>query len=188
MPNIEITHLLHRIGDGDELAEHELLELVYDELRSLAAAKLRRESSSQSLSVTALVHEAWLRMNPTSETHSRWENRRHYFAAAAEAMRRILVDQARRRGTVKRSRHRVAEFDIATVVAPDGESELDMIAVAEALDELRAADPQSASILELRFFAGLQLLEIAEVMQLSRATVVRELTFAKCWIKSRLSD
>lgn len=186
MTSLDITQLLIRVGDGDGLAQHELLQLVYDELRSMAAAKLRREGTAQSLTATALVNEAWLRMSPSDGSPGHWQNRKHFFGAAAEAMRRILVDQARRRHALKRAKKQLAEYDMTVITAPECPDELDLIELSEALEQLHESDPRSAKILEMRFFGGLSLPDIAEVMELSRATVVRELTFAKCWIKARI--
>lgn len=186
MTSLDITQLLIRVGDGDGLAQHELLQLVYDELRSMAAAKLRREGTAQSLTATALVNEAWLRMSPSDGSPGHWQNRKHFFGAAAEAMRRILVDQARRRHALKRARKQLTEYDMTVITAPECPDELDLIELSEALEQLHESDPRSAKILEMRFFGGLSLPDIAEVMELSRATVVRELTFAKCWIKARI--
>lgn len=188
MNSSEITQLLKRVGDGDGLAQHQLMELVYAELHAMAAAKLRHDASARSMTATALVHEAWMRMSPTDGSEAHWDNRRHFFGAASEAMRRILVDQARRRHALKRSKQQVADFDLTVITAPECPDELDIVALNDALEQLREADPQSASVLELRFFAGLQLPEIAEILDLSRATVVRELNFAKCWIKTRMSS
>ncbi len=186
MHSAEITQLLKRLENGDDLAQHELLQSVYEELRSMAVAKLSQEASARSLTATALVHEAWMRMTPTDGSPGHWENRRHFFGAASEAMRRILVEQARRRNAMKRSKQKVADFDMTAISAPECPDELDIIALNDALDQLHASDPRSATILEMRFFGGLQLPEIADIMSLSRATVVRELTFAKCWIKARI--
>jgi RNA polymerase sigma factor (TIGR02999 family) len=186
MTSLDITQLLIRVGDGDGLAQHELLKLVYDELHSMAAAKLGREGAAQSLTATALVNEAWLRMSPSDGSPGHWQNRKHFFGAAAEAMRRILVDQARRRHALKRAKKQLSEFDMTIITAPECPDELDLIEISEALEQLHESDPRSAKILELRFFGGLSLPDIAEVMELSRATVVRELTFAKCWIKARI--
>ena len=186
MNSSEITQLLVRVGDGDGLAQHELLQLVYEELRSMAAAKLCREGPAQSLTTSALVNEAWLRMSPSDGSPGNWQNRRHFFGAASEAMRRILVDQARRRKAQKRAKKQVTEFDMTVITAPECPDELDLIELSEALEQLHESDPRSAKILEMRFFGGLSLPDIAEVMELSRATVVRELTFAKCWIKARI--
>ena len=184
----EITILLQRMAAGDDQAHHELLQSVYDELRILAQARLEHDTARRSLSATALVHEAWVRMTPADGTPGHWENRRHFFGAAAEAMRRILVDQARRRRAGKRAATRDADFELELVHSAELLPELDLLNLDDALQELRTADPQAAAVIELRFFTGLGLQEIADVLQLSRATVVRELTFAKCWLRSRLKE
>jgi len=190
----EITMLLRRMDGGDSTAQQELLELIYDELRDLARSKLAANPTEQSLSATALVHEAWLRLVPMDDQRMRFENRRHFYGAAAEAMRNILVDQYRRRVALKRrSTQRLPDdFDLISTPSTKGDHKfsagLDWLALHEALDQLETTDSRAASVVKLRFFVGLSLQEIAELLELSRATVVRELSFAKAWLRTRLDD
>ncbi len=143
----EITILLQRMAAGDDQAHHELLQSVYDELRILAQARLQHDTARRSLSATALVHEAWVRMTPADGTPGHWDNRRHFFGAAAEAMRRILVDQARRRGAGKREATRDADYQLALIHSVLLPPELDLLNLNDALQEFRTADPQAASII-----------------------------------------
>ncbi len=174
-----------------ELAASRLLPLVYDELRKLAAAKIARERPGQTLDATALVHEAYLRLvggNPQCHGTGSPEfaNRGHFFAAAAEAMRRILIDNARRKRRGKRGGDRARlEFEAisAGAVTPD----LDLLALDEALNRLATEDPRKASLVRLRFFAGLSLEEAADVLGISRATASRDWTYARAWLFDRLN-
>ncbi|HMP79908.1 MAG TPA: ECF-type sigma factor [Pirellulaceae bacterium] len=188
MDAIDITTLLHRMGDGDQTAHHELLECVYEELRQMARSKLKDDTGQRSISATALVHEAWLRLTQKDGKAAQWSNRRHFYGAAAEAMRRILIDRARRRQADKR-RHDPAipmPEHPPTFSTPD--HDLEILALNDALEAFSQLDAQAATIIKLRYFAGLPLQEIADVLELSRATVVRELTFARSWLKSRLDE
>ncbi len=187
MGSPDITVLLRRASDGDEQAHRDLLAQVYEELRSLAASQLRHDGELRSLSATALVHEAWIRLTPSDGAARAWANRRHFFGAAAEAMRRVLIDQARRRRTQKRDAARLP-LDVQFIESVESQASVDILDLHEALLAFETADPQAASVLKLRYFAGLQLPEISEVLGVSRATVVRDLTFAKSWLKSRLDD
>ena len=175
----DVTQLLDAIEHGDAHAAEQLLPLVYDELRRLAAAKMAKEPPGQTLQATALVHEAWLRL--AGNQQQRWDSRRHFFAAAAEAMRRILVEKARRR---RRIRHgggleRVNVDDIA-VALPCREDQL--IMMDEALAKLELDDPQKAAVVKLRYFVGMTSEETAETLGLSIATVDRYWSFAKAWL------
>jgi RNA polymerase sigma factor (TIGR02999 family) len=156
-----------------------LLALVYDELRRLAAAKLANEAPGQTLQATALVHEAWLRLS--RESHSTWSNREHFYAMAAETMRRILVDRARRRRTIKHG-GAMERVDVDAVDLPAPFDEALVLEVHEALEDLAAEDPQKAQVVKLRFFVGLNNAEVAALLGVSEKTVRRHWTFAKAWL------
>ena len=175
--------MLADLQDGDEQGAGRLLEAVYAELRRVAAAKLFRERADHTLQPTALVNEAWLRLAGSSPT---WENRRHFFAAAAEAMRRILVERARRRARLKHGgAHRRRPFDELELATPEGS--LDLIALDEALEKLRAEDEQKAQIVKLRYFAGLSIVEAAQVLDVSRATADRWWAYARAFLYHEIS-
>ena len=175
----EVTRILNAIQQGDSKAGDELLPLVYDELRRLAAHKMANESPGQTLQPTALVHEAWLRL--VGAENQRWENRAHFFAAAAEAMRRILIEKARRRQRVRHGggQERVDIDDVA-IVAPENDERL--LQVHEALDRLAVEDKVKADVVKLRFFVGLTDREVAEALGLSERTVERHWAYAKSWL------
>jgi RNA polymerase sigma factor (TIGR02999 family) len=178
----EVTLILNRAGTGDPQAAEQLLPLVYDELRRLAASKLAREPAGLTLQATALVHEAWLRLG--GEAQPRWENRAHFFAAAAEAMRRILIDSARRR---RASRHGggQARVDIDAPglrIEDTGQADDEMLAVHESLDRLAAHDARKAALVKLRYFAGLTLEEAAEVLKIAVPTAKRDWAYARAWL------
>jgi RNA polymerase sigma factor (TIGR02999 family) len=177
--NHDVTHLLNQIGAGDHLAADRLLPLVYDHLRSLARQKLRNESAGQTLQGTALVHEAYIKL--VGNQQQQWENRRHFFAAAAEAMRRILVDNARRKKSVKHGGDLQRE-ELHDVAQNQSTSQDDILAINEALEKFRLEDPDKAELVKLRYFAGLTLPEIAEVLGISRATASRHWTYARAWL------
>jgi RNA polymerase sigma factor (TIGR02999 family) len=176
----EVTHILSAIEQGDPRAAEQLLPLVYDELRKLAAAKLVQEKSGQTLQATALVHEAYLRLVDV-EKAQQWNSRGHFFAAAAEAMRRILVDRARHKGSQKagggRGRRDLDALDIALPEIPE-----DLIALDEALSKLAATDKKAAELVHLRFFAGLPLPEAAELLGISSRTANRLWAYARAWL------
>jgi RNA polymerase sigma factor (TIGR02999 family) len=181
----DVTLLLDAAAAGDRKAAADLLPLVYDELRKLAAARMTAESANQTLQPTALVHEAYLRLiGPADER--RWTNRGHFFAAAAEAMRRILVDSARRKRTSKHGghRHRVELRDVPA--KPDGADE-QLLALDAALTRFAAEDPVAARVVELRHFAGLSIEEAAATLGLSRATAYRHWTYARAWLRDAVS-
>ena len=182
----DVTRLIEAAARGDRKAAAELLPLVYDELRALAAARLAAEPSGQTLQPTALVHEAYLRLVGTADT-DRWDHRGHFFAAAAEAMRRILVDAARRKRREKHGgqRDRVA-LDEVQPAAPAPRD--DLVALDEALTRLAAADPQAAQLVELRYFAGLSIPEAAQVLGVSPRTADRLWAFARAWLHRDLTD
>jgi len=181
-PVHEITVILNRAGKGDPQAAEQLLPLVYDELRKLANAKMSRESDGHTLQATALVHEAWLRLG--GDRQPAWENRAHFFAAAAESMRRILIDCARRR---RAERHgggmqRVDVNDSAMAIAAPGGADAEMLAVHESLDRLASHDARKAELVKLRYFAGLTLEQAAEVLGVAVPTAKRDWAYARAWL------
>ncbi len=175
----DVTRILHALERGDERAADRLLAAVYDELRRLASARMRREKPGQTLQATALVHEAYLRL--VGDDGADWRNRAHFFAAAAEAMRRILVEKARRKARSKHGggRRRVELDEVDIPVQPVA---IDVLALDEALDKLAAADPTKAELVKLRFFTGLTIEQAAEVLGVSRATADRHWAFARAWL------
>lgn len=176
--------LLQRSHSGDARAADELMQLVYAELRQLAATKLGREGAAHTLQPTALVHEAWLRLG--GDVQPDWRNRRHFFGAAAEAMRRILIEQARRRHAERRGGGVVPiEFDEAAV-ATDG-SDGQTLALNDALEKLAALSPAKAELVKLRYFAGLSLEETARALEISEATASRWWTFCRAWLIEELT-
>lgn len=182
----ELTQILDQIEQGDSHAAGRLFPLVYDELRKLAAQKLAREKAGQTLDATGLVHEAYLRLvGPAND--KRWKDRGHFFAAAAEAMRHILVDKARRKRRAKHGgdRQRV-ELNDAVPVPPAAGA--DLLALDEALTRLAAADPQAAQVVQLRYFAGLSVEQAGESLGISRAAAYRHWTFARAWLRQQLSE
>ncbi len=176
----EVTHILSAIEQGDPQAAAQLLPLVYDELRKLAAQRLAGEGPGHTLQPTALVHEAYLKL-VGPEPQRPWNGRVHFFAAAAEAMRRILIDHARRKHRARRGggRKRVELEDIDPA-AEEGAD--DLLALDEALTRLAAADPRRAELVRLRYFAGLTLEQAAELLGISRATADRHWAFARAWL------
>jgi RNA polymerase sigma factor (TIGR02999 family) len=180
----DVTQILDAIQHGDPHAAGQLLPLVYDELRQLAAHKLAQETPGQTLQPTALVHEAYLRLvGEAEEPH--WDSRGHFFAAAAQAMRRILVENARRKGSQKRGGDRArADFDLNELAAP--ELREDLLALDEALDRLAEAEPQAAQLVQLRYFAGLTLAEAAQVLGVSARTADRLWAYARAWLHQAL--
>ncbi len=182
----EVTQILHQIERGEAVAAEKLLPLVYDELRRLAADRLDREAQGQTLQATALVHEAYLRLVGTDDpTH--WDGRGHFFAAAAEAMRRILVESARRKKRLKHGgdRKRLDWEGAASVALEQPE---DLVDLDEALSKLAVEDPVKAELVKLRFFAGLTMPEIAQLMKISLATAERHWTYARTWLYAELND
>jgi RNA polymerase sigma factor (TIGR02999 family) len=185
----EVTRILSAVEHGDPCATEQLLPLVYDELRRLAAQKLAQEKPGQTLQATALVHEAYVRLVGTGETagarEHHWDSRGHFFAAAAEAMRRILIDRAREKRAEKRggSRKRldVDALDLATQATPD-----QLLAVDEALAKLAARDPAAARLVELRYFAGLTVDEAGKALGMSTATAYRHWKYARVWLHNEL--
>jgi RNA polymerase sigma factor (TIGR02999 family) len=180
----EVTRILSDIEHGDPHAAEQLLPLVYDELRQLAAQRLAQEAPGQTLEATALVHEAYLRLLG-GDNVPHWDSRRHFFAAAAEAMRRILIDNARRKHTEKHggARQRVELDDVEAVA--DMRSP-DLLALDEALTKLAAEDPIKAQLVTLRYFAGLSIPEAARALDISRATANRYWSYARTWLYCEL--
>lgn len=182
LPAGEVTRLLAAAADGDRRAAESLYALVYGELRQLAQSNLRRERSGHTLQPTALVNEAYLRLAPGEE---QWQNRRHFFHAAATAMRRILVDHARKRGARKRGAgaERVTLADLE-VAAP--EPDTDLLRLDAALDELGREDARLAELVALRFFVGLSIEEAAATLGVSPATAKRDWAFARAWLQQKV--
>ena len=184
----EVTRILYAIDHGDPDAAEELLPLVYDELRKLADARLAAEKPGQTLQATALVHEAYLRLiGPESDQAPAWDHRGHFFAAAAEAMRRILIDRARARGAVKRGggRPHLSLDDLPTLVAGTSEERLGhLLDLDRALARLESEDEQKAQLVKLRFFAGLTLRQAAELLGISPATADRHWAYARAFLYS----
>jgi RNA polymerase sigma factor (TIGR02999 family) len=179
----EVTRILNAIEQGDPQAADQLLPLVYDELRKLAAQKLAQEKAGQTLQATALVHEAYLRL--VGDQH--FENRRHFLAAAAEAMRRILVENARRKGRIKRGggrvRCEVREDDRISLPADDR-----LLALDEALNQLATVEPELAELVKLRYFAQMSVEETAKVLDISDRTVKRNWVYASAWLRRAMEQ
>ncbi|WP_152049533.1 ECF-type sigma factor [Tautonia marina] len=182
----DLTRILLAIERGDPLASEQLLPLVYDELRTLAAAQLARERPGQTLQATALVHEAYLRLiGPSSP--SNWDGRGHFYKAAAEAMRRILVDRYRRKRRLRHGgTHQRIDFEATIDSLPS--SEPDLVALNDALDVLAQHDATSAEVVKLRYFAGLSIAEIAEVLDIAPRTVDRHWAYARAWLHHELTE
>jgi RNA polymerase sigma factor (TIGR02999 family) len=180
----DVTHILSAIEAGDPSAAEQLLPLVYDELRKLAAQKLAQEKPGQTLQATALVHEAYLRLVDTKEAQ-RWDNRRHFFAAAAEAMRRILVENARRKGTVKHGGQRI-RIDLDEALTIGTEPRQEVLEIDDLLDRLTNADPKAAELVKLRFFAGLTGEQAAEVLGISPRSADLLWAYARSWLFEKL--
>jgi RNA polymerase sigma factor (TIGR02999 family) len=180
----DVTQILAKIEQGNAEASEQLLPLVYDELRKLASARLANESPGQTLQATALVHEAYLRLvGPDGERQ--WDSRGHFFAAAAEAMRRILINRARDRQRLKRGgdRSRIHLEDVSLAMDTPDE---DLLAVDEAIEGLAVEDPVGAELVKLRFFAGLNLRQSAEMLGIPRRTADRHWAYARAWLVDRL--
>ena len=181
----DVTLILEAVSKGDVRASEELLPLVYQELRRMAAGRMAQEAAGHTLQPTALVHEAWLRL--VSDGDRSWQNRAHFFGAAAEAMRRILIERARRKSRLKRGSGQVpleiSELEIAAALPDDK-----ILLVDEALEQLKNEDPERARIVVMKFFGGLTNEQVAEVMGVNERTVRRQWTFAKAWLYDRLSS
>ena len=177
----QATKILEAVGAGDERAAEKLLPLVYNELRHLAAAKLAQEASGQTLQPTALVHEAWLRLIGPGNEH--WNSRGHFFGAAAEAMRRILIDRARRKHTPKHGGDRQRQ-ELDALAAPPADENL--LALDAALEKLTASDPLKAKLVELRFFVGLTGEQAAAVLGIAPATADRYWRYLRAWLQTEI--
>ena len=175
----DFTQVLERVQSGDSQAAAELLPLVYNELRRLAAAKMASEPLGQTLQPTALVHEVWLRLSQQAD--ARWKNREHFYAVAAEVMRRILVDRARRRQARKHGGN-LERVDFDEIELPGTGDDDVVIQVHAALERLTTEDPEKAEVVKLRFFVGLENAEIAAILGVSEKTVQRHWSFAKAWL------
>lgn len=174
-----VTQVFERLQLGDPAAAQELLTLVYHELKALAAARLAREVPGQTLQTTALVHEAWLRLG--GDEQPTWKNRAHFFGAAAEAMRRILVERARRRSRLKHGAG-TERIDLTEVELPTPMPDEHLLRLDEALERLRTEAPEKARVVMLRFFGGLTHEEVAKVLGVTERTVERHWAFAKVWL------
>jgi RNA polymerase sigma factor (TIGR02999 family) len=181
----QVTQILVAIGAGDKHAAEELLPLVYDELRRLATARMANEAPGQTLQATALVHEAWLRL--VGSNQSLWNSRGHFFGAAAEAMRRILLERARKKARIRHGGG-LERVDLDHVTVATQDSDAVILAVHEALEKLAAESPQKAEIVKLRYFGGLEHAEIAEVLGVAEPTVRRHWTYARSWLYAELKS
>jgi RNA polymerase sigma factor (TIGR02999 family) len=181
----EITLILQQIETGDREAAQRLLPLVYEELRRLAAARMSRESTGHTLQPTALVHEAWLRLG--GDRQPDWTNRAHFFAAAAEAMRRVLIDHARRRLTQRRGGGQ-EHLDIADLALAAPTDDAQVLAVNDALEKFALVEPRKAELVKLRYFAGLTLPESAQAMGISLATAERWWAYARACLSQTLNE
>jgi RNA polymerase sigma factor (TIGR02999 family) len=184
----DVTRILSQIESGDPTAAEQLLPLVYEELRKLASARLVQEKPGQTLQATALVHDAYLRLVDV-ERAQHWASRGHFFAAAAEGMRRILVEKARRQ---KRLRHggdfQRQALDAAEPAAASEGDPVDLLALSDALDRLEVASPRRAQVVKLRYFAGLTLPEVAGLLDISQSTAEADWTYAKSWLKREMGE
>ena len=183
----DVTQILSKIAAGDQLASRELLPLVYDELRKLAAARMAQENPGQTLQATALVHEAYVRLVDNCKPQA-WDSRGHFFTAAAEAMRRILVESARRKARPKHGggMDRITLSD-AHLEAAEIRS-FDLLALDEALEKLAAIDPRKAELVKLRFFAGLSGKQAAGVLGIAQSTAILDWAYAKTWLRVEIED
>lgn len=179
----DVTRILNALQQGDAHAAEQLLPIVYEELRRLASYKMAGESAGHTLQATALVHEAWLRL--VGSNQQSWENRSHFFAAAAEAMRRILIEHARRKQSLKRGggleRAELDESALVLAVPPD-----ELLAVDEALDKLAAEDPSAAELVKLRYFVGMTMDEAASALGMATRTAERLWTYARAWLRREM--
>ncbi|MBS0263756.1 MAG: sigma-70 family RNA polymerase sigma factor [Planctomycetes bacterium] len=181
----DVTQILRRIEQGDPTAAPELLPLVYNELRRLAGQRMSHEPPGQTLQATALVHEAYLRLVDRDQAQ-RWESRGHFFAAAAESMRRILVESARRRRRLKRGGD-LQQVELSEVPEISTEIHEDLVALDAALERLQKVDPAAVQLVQLRYFAGLPIPEIATVLGISPRTADRQWAFARAWLHQELT-
>ena len=174
-----VTRILNAANSGDRQAAEALIPLVYGELRKLAAWRLNKEAAAQTLQATALVHEAYLRLSPGKQ---QWDGRKHFFSAAAEAMRRILIDRARRRKAIRNGGEmHQTEWVEDGIAAPSGDED-ELLAVHEVLDRLAEIEPRKAEVVKLRYFVGMTIEETAEALGISTPTAKRDWTFARAWL------
>ena len=185
-----VTQILTAIENGDASAADDLLPLVYDELRKLAAAKLANEKPGQTIQATALVHEAWIRLLGSDASSIQWNGRGHFFGAAAKAMQRILVDSARRKKSQKAGGEfsRVQLSEVAREASSKSQTAVDVLDVAEALDRLEAIDSRKAELVRLRFFAGLTLPEASRALGVSVSTADNDWAYAKTWLRVEMAE
>jgi RNA polymerase sigma factor (TIGR02999 family) len=179
----DVTRILSATDRGDPKAAEELLPLLYDELRKLAAQKMANEAPGQTLQPTALVHEAWLRLVGSGQEH--WNNRGHFFGAAAEAMRRILVERARKKARVRHGGE-LERVDLDHVIVASQDNDDTILAVHEALEKLALQSPQKAEVVKLRYFAGMEHAEIANALGVSEPTIRRHWAYARSWLYAEL--
>jgi len=179
-----VTQLLVKWGEGDKAALEQLMPLVYSELRRLARNYLRRERPDHTLQPTALVNEAYLKL--IDQKNARWQNRAQFYGVAAQMMRRILVDHARQNKAAKRGGSERQRLSITSAGEPGEKPDLDLLALHEALKELKSFDPQQERIVELKFFGGLSIEETAEVMGVGHATIERDWKMARAWLRRKL--
>lgn len=182
----EITQMLGAVGRGEAGVAQDLLPLVYDELRRLAAARMAQESGGQTLQATALVHEAWLRL--VNEGDRTWANRALFFAAAAEAMRRILIENVRRKSRLKRGGGQLMRIDLSEIdLAADAPDDR-VLLIDEALERLRSENPEAAQLVVMKFFAGMTNQEVGESLEITERTVERRWAFAKAWLLRSIQE
>jgi RNA polymerase sigma factor (TIGR02999 family) len=179
----DVTQILEALARGDPTVADELLPLLYDQLRTLAAHKMANEAPGQTLQPTALVHEAWLRLVGSGQEH--WNSRGHFFGAAAEAMRRILVERARKKARVRHG-GQLERVDLDHVTMATQDNDDTILAVHEALEKLAVQSPQKAEVVKLRYFAGMEHAEIAEALGVSEPTVRRHWAYARSWLYAEL--
>jgi RNA polymerase sigma-70 factor, ECF subfamily len=181
----QVTEIVNKITAGDRLAAEQLFPLLYDEFRKLARRFLRKEAFGHTLEPTALVHEAYLKL--VDQTRVQWHGKTHFFAVGAQVMRRLLIDHARRRQRAKRGGGRLRiSLDESLAISPERSE--DLLALDEALSRLAEIDPRQATIVELRFFAGLSVAEVAEVLGVSKRTVESEWTMVRAWLRRELAS
>ena len=185
----DVTRILSQIESGDPSAAEQLLPLIYEELRKLAAARLAQENPGQTLQATALVHDAYIRLVDVEKVQH-WDSRGHFFSAAAEAMRRILIDQARRKKSKRRNVEgiRVGFDDVGSLTISNESSTVDLLALNDALDQLAAVDQVKAELVKLRYFAGLSLDDAAQSLGISRATAKRYWVYARSWLFRKIEN
>jgi RNA polymerase sigma factor (TIGR02999 family) len=180
----DVTQMLQAVGRGEARAAEDLLPLVYEQLRRLAAARMAQEAAGQTLQATALVHEAWLRL--VNDGERTWQNRAHFFGAASEAMRRILIENARRKSRLKRGGAGLVRVDLSEINVVESTPDDKILMMDEALEHLEAEDPERARIVVLKFFGGLTNQEVAESLGVTERTVERRWAFAKAWLFRRI--